>query len=418
MNITNILDLERRINSYIKSPPVVKTKINGEQPYWLKKYNENTYDELIKLFKPETHNLPKYNKSALLVLSAAIRYVKKSYIEITDFEHRSTRACSGKNKIDKDLSKLVSLSLSDIKNNDIRNACCRLISSLDLFLHCKPIYLEINNLKYYQEIHKSGIIKAEDAHDFINKTISYTYPRGFKSHGEHAGFPEIMKPSNPKVNQMIQGLFIRIALGINEFDIVAELLKESPEFFKSSDISEVADNAILTNNAEILDECIKFFEKYDPQNTTLKRYIAHRDRLYNINKLKEMKGIDIQDISGLSGQDFEKVLINQFRDLGYSAEETPASGDYGSDIIVTTKNESKISVQCKRFGSKVNLKAVQEVIGSLAHYACDFGIVITNNSFLNSAIKLADSNDIELWDGDSLLKFLAGDDSFSDISSM
>ena len=74
-------------------------------------------------------------------------------------------------------------------------------------------------------------------------------------------------------------------------------------------------------------------------------------------------------------------------------------------------------MQCKRFKSKVNLKAGQEVVGAMGHYSGDMGIVITNNSFLNSAVKLAESHDIELWDGDRLVSFLTGDLSFSRVFS-
>ena len=41
---------------------------------------------------------------------------------------------------------------------------------------------------------------------------------------------------------------------------------------------------------------------------------------------------------------------------------------------------------------------------------------MTNNQFLPSAIKLAESNNVELWDGDKLLSFFAGELEFSIIS--
>ena len=49
----------------------------------------------------------------------------------------------------------------------------------------------------------------------------------------------------------------------------------------------------------------------------------------------------------------------------------------------------------------------------MAHYHADVGIVISNNGFLNSAINLAKSNDIELWDSEKLLRLLAGESDFS-----
>ncbi len=126
-------------------------------------------------------------------------------------------------------------------------------------------------------------------------------------------------------------------------------------------------------------------------------------------------GIDIEHIDKLSGLEFENLLIEQFQKLGYKTIKTPTTGDFGADIIVDTKSETRFIIQCKRFKNKVNLKAVQEVVGALAHFDGDIGIVITSSSFLNSAIKLAESNDIELWDKNKLMKFLSGDVSFSEI---
>lgn len=105
--------------------------------------------------------------------------------------------------------------------------------------------------------------------------------------------------------------------------------------------------------------------------------------------------------------------MDKFEALGFKVELTPKTGDYGADLIVENSDGTRIIVQCKRFQSKVNLKAVQEVVGAMGHYAGDLGLVITNNLFLNSAIKLAESHDIELWNGDNLVSFLSGDLSFS-----
>jgi HJR/Mrr/RecB family endonuclease len=54
----------------------------------------------------------------------------------------------------------------------------------------------------------------------------------------------------------------------------------------------------------------------------------------------------------------------------------------------------------------------------LAPNCWDYGIVITNNSFLKSAIKLAESSEIELWGGNELIDFISGDLDFSEIRSL
>ena len=51
---------------------------------------------------------------------------------------------------------------------------------------------------------------------------------------------------------------------------------------------------------------------------------------------------------------------------------------------------------------KVTNKSVQEVTAAIAHYNADEGMVITNSTFTQAAIDLADSNDITLIDREKL----------------
>ena len=92
------------------------------------------------------------------------------------------------------------------------------------------------------------------------------------------------------------------------------------------------------------------------------------------------------------------------------------SGDFGADLIVETPSGTRASIQAKRYKQKANLKAVQEVVASLAHYQTDLGVVITTSGFFQSAVDLAQTNNVELWDEDRLIQFLSGDFSFSMLS--
>ena len=74
-------------------------------------------------------------------------------------------------------------------------------------------------------------------------------------------------------------------------------------------------------------------------------------------------------------------------------------------------------MQAKRWKQKVNLKAVQEVIGAMSYYGADLGIVITTSGFFSSAKNLAQSSDIELWGEEEVTRLLAGDVSFSQLGS-
>lgn len=167
--------------------------------------------------------------------------------------------------------------------------------------------------------------------------------------------------------------------------------------------------------AQILWNRLKKIEKFHPELNKLRREI---DSAKKISILSKKLGIDINSIDTLSGVEFEVLIADKFASLDFITYNTPKTGDFGADIILETKSGSKIVIQCKRYNTKVNLKAVQEVLGAINHYGADFGVVITNNSFLNSAKKLAKNSDVELWGREELIDLFSGDISFSEISNI
>jgi restriction system protein len=186
-------------------------------------------------------------------------------------------------------------------------------------------------------------------------------------------------------------------------------------FSNPNKLSLLASNAIKTNNLEWAVKLTEQLIKQEPYHPSIPILQADIKRLEQRSRLKSTLSIDFSKIDELSGVEFENLLLDKFTAMGFKAESTPKTGDFGADLIIENSEGSRIIVQCKRFKAKVNLKSVQEVVGAMGHYAGDYGVVITNNSFLNSAVKLAESHDIELWDGDKLVSFLAGDLSFSEI---
>jgi HJR/Mrr/RecB family endonuclease len=182
-------------------------------------------------------------------------------------------------------------------------------------------------------------------------------------------------------------------------------------------LSLLAHNAIKAGYLEYSTKLIKKLIDQEPYHPSITIIQVEIKRLEQRHILSSKLSIDFSKVEELSGIEFENLLLDKFVSLGFKVEPTPKTGDYGADLIVENNDGSRIIFQCKRFKSRVNLKAVQEVVGAMGHYAGDYGVVITNNTFLNSAVKLAESHDIELWDGDKLISFLAGDLSFSEILS-
>ena len=110
---------------------------------------------------------------------------------------------------------------------------------------------------------------------------------------------------------------------------------------------------------------------------------------------KDMDGFDFEKYTG-------KLLIaNGFTNV----EVTQCSSDFGVDVIAY-KDEIKYAIQCKKYSSPVGIKAVQEVIGSKAMNSCHVAVVLTNNIFTKNAIKLAEKNNVLLWNREKLLELI------------
>ena len=113
----------------------------------------------------------------------------------------------------------------------------------------------------------------------------------------------------------------------------------------------------------------------------------------------------IAEIDRMDGRTFERYLETMFERLGYRVELTKYRGDYGADLVIAKKGR-RIAVQAKRYAKPVGLKAVQEAVASKGMYRCDAAMVVANRTYTAQARKLAEANDVELWDRDRLVHAL------------
>ncbi len=254
--------------------------------------------------------------------------------------------------------------------------------------------------------------------DFHDELWDYRLS-GYVSDGGREGnlYPEKrtgMPESNLSLNMLKKSL-INIFIGLDESEALHDTCTFSNDPIVDSDILEkIIEYNVNRKNTKDAEKFLKYLKQLDPYLDYIKEAESSIKRQEGIQKLMK-KNINFEMLNELDGISFEKLIVEQFLKFGFNAKLTSTTGDFGADIIVKTEDETIVAVQCKRFSQKVNLKAVQEVVASLGHYSADFGIVISNNNFLKSAIKLADSNEIELWDGDKLLSFFNGEKNFSQL---
>ena len=115
-----------------------------------------------------------------------------------------------------------------------------------------------------------------------------------------------------------------------------------------------------------------------------------------------LKRNDINEVDIMNGRAFEQYLTWLFQQLGYKAQNIGDTGDFGGDLIVIRDN-IKTVVQAKRYHKPVGISAVQEAIGARGYYKTDQAIVVTNQPYTQAAKKLAETNNISLWDRQILI---------------
>lgn len=105
-----------------------------------------------------------------------------------------------------------------------------------------------------------------------------------------------------------------------------------------------------------------------------------------------------KQVHTMSGEEFERYVADKLRAKGYhNIQFTPATGDYGVDLLAT-KHGTVYAFQCKCYAGSVGVSAVQEVFSGSKKYQADRAVVITNSHYTPNARTLASDLGVSLWD--------------------
>ena len=86
------------------------------------------------------------------------------------------------------------------------------------------------------------------------------------------------------------------------------------------------------------------------------------------------------------------------KSMGYkNVKVTQASGDFGADVLAFNTKGEYVCIQCKHYIKPVGIKAVQEIYSAKQYYKCQKAMVITNSTFTQAAIDLANKTGVDLW---------------------
>jgi restriction system protein len=122
------------------------------------------------------------------------------------------------------------------------------------------------------------------------------------------------------------------------------------------------------------------------------------------------------EIDQMSGSEFEDFLALLFERLGYKVEKVGGVGDFGADLIIE-KDSVRTAVQAKRWKSKVDIIAVQQVVASKVHYNATKAILVTNSHITHEALQLAKENNVEIIDRKSLEDLVLNSQAESSVKS-
>jgi len=214
----------------------------------------------------------------------------------------------------------------------------------------------------------------------------------------HEGIHEALEELDKYLNPMAKAFSMKFGEDITVEKVIKEAMRKRPD---------ICDNFITITHF-----LGKFQLDYEEEEVKqlmeqTKEEIELEDFEKNLGAAPRKQKIEIGNFTELSGYEFEEYLKNLFELLGYTTVQTSLSGDQGADLILS-KDDEKIVVQAKKYDGKVSNKAVQEIAAAKDYYNADKAMVVTNSSFTKSAIELAFSNDVELWDGRKL-KSIIGD---------
>ncbi len=131
-------------------------------------------------------------------------------------------------------------------------------------------------------------------------------------------------------------------------------------------------------------------------------YVSIRFLIYCFRRYR-LCGASMRRIDKMTGVEFEEYLGLLYKKRGYKVMLTPATNDYGADLIIEKKNHRSV-IQAKRYKSNVGEAAVQQAISARQYYDCDDAMVVTNSMFTEAAKTLAGKCDIMLIDRTKLSK--------------
>jgi hypothetical protein len=153
----------------------------------------------------------------------------------------------------------------------------------------------------------------------------------------------------------------------------------------------------------------KVWEPWLKQYSLRAESISQSYQRFLERKKGRASGLISSNYAFMSPYEFEELLADLFKKMGYEVEVTPKSGDYGIDVVARNQNDV-IAIQAKKYSTanKVSNRDVQRLLGAmqLQTVRANKGILITTSDFTAQAVEQSKGTPVELWNGEHLNSLL------------
>ncbi len=178
-------------------------------------------------------------------------------------------------------------------------------------------------------------------------------------------------------------------------------------------------------------ECVRLKEEAaqkaeaERQEQERKRIVAASAARLQTSEIGRIKKslLKSQDyLRSVSPQDFEDIVAELFRNIGYDVKQTPYTNDQGKDAIIF-KDGKKALIECKRYAleNKVGRPMLQKFYAAMREEHAGKGFFVSTGTFTSTAEAYASKYNIELINTDKLVLLMqeaypdSGDDGMNEI---
>jgi restriction system protein len=124
-----------------------------------------------------------------------------------------------------------------------------------------------------------------------------------------------------------------------------------------------------------------------------------QERIFRIKELSKIKQ--------KTPRDFEYFVADVFKELGFDAQVTKATGDGGKDIVLI-KEKTKAIVECKRYNDKkISVNLIRQFHSVIIDTHSDHGYFVTTSDFTKEAKNYVKDKPIKLINGEDLIYLIS-----------